>query len=85
MDSGYDGDTRHCVTHREVWILGNTNLTRLQVETRWEVVNRGWQTYIPAIGNVWAYESCDRADEWAFAQFSGGTLYQAGVVQNLPT
>jgi hypothetical protein len=83
MGSGYDGDTRHCVTHREVWILGNADLTRPQVETRWEVTGLGWQVYIPGIGNAWAYQVCDAPTEWAFAQFSSGTLRVVGLVQNV--
>jgi hypothetical protein len=79
-DSGYDGDTRHCVTHREVWLLGNPDLTRADVERRWEMTGRGTSAIGP-FGTMWLYEMCDDPTRLAFLNTEHGRLAVVGIVK----
>jgi hypothetical protein len=78
-DSGYDGDTRHCVTAREVFLVGGS-LTRAQIEKRWEMEGRGERGYIPLFGlKGYLYKMCDRDPRVAFAIFDNGYATVYGV------
>jgi hypothetical protein len=70
-DSGYDGDTRHCVTAREVFIISG-GLPRAEVEQRWEAEGRGHRA-VTMLGPAWVYDMCDRGPDWvAFVMFEPG-------------
>lgn len=60
--SGYDGDTRHCVAAREVFLISG-GLPRAEVEQRWEAEGRGHRA-VTILGPAWVYDMCDRGPDW---------------------
>lgn len=83
VNSGYDGDTRHCMTAREVFLIGpdnGGNLTRAQAEQRWEVTGLGHRGQVTPIGvRGYLYKMCDNDPRVAFAAFRNGHLWVWGV------
>lgn len=77
-DSGYDGDTHHCVTHREVFLIGRT-LTRSQIEKRWEVEGRGERASVYMVGRSWVYPVCEDREQIAFFKRLGDGYAAIGI------
>lgn len=59
VTNAHDGDTRHCVTPREIFLF-DVELTRHVIEYLWEMKDRGhWRGDIPFAGRGWVYKMCD--------------------------
>jgi hypothetical protein len=82
--SGYDGDLRHCVTAREVFIISG-GLPRREVEQRWEAEDKG-KRRMTLLGPAWTYDMCDRGPDWvAFVMFEPGHGSVVYGVTDVPT
>jgi hypothetical protein len=75
--SAVESDTRRCATQHEIWTTPG-DLTRSQVERRWDVAGKGQRVYVPAIGSAWLYPMCDRKAS-AVAAFDNGKVWGVGV------